>query len=120
MPPPPRRSASKGPDLLPGQRGRGALLGLSVGDALGAPLRGRNLIAPLFPQLTTGPRRMPTGGIIKPRLPKPAEPPFEPPVFELRRGQVTDETQLACCLAWSLREVKSYNAADAARRYRAW
>ncbi len=134
MPPPPRRKEPQGPDPLPGQRSRGALLGLAVGDALGAPLRGRNLIAPLFPQLTAGMRRMPNGGIIKPRLPKPEEPsqdefpeqglpadvPFEPPVFELRRGQVTDETQMACCLAWSLREVKSYNAADAARRYRAW
>jgi ADP-ribosyl-[dinitrogen reductase] hydrolase len=133
--PPPRRKIPQGPDPLPGQRGRGALLGLAVGDALGAPLRGRNLIAPLFPQLTNGPRRNPTGGIIKPRLPLkedqplqdefpeeglPEDAPLEPPTLELRRGQVTDETQLACCLALSLREVKSYNAADAARRYRAW
>ena len=45
---------------LPGQRSRGALLGLAVGDALGAPMRGRNLLAPLFPQLADGMRRMPT------------------------------------------------------------
>lgn len=132
--PPPRRKEPQGPDPLPGQRSRGALLGLAIGDALGAPLRGRNLIAPLFPQLAMGLRRMPTGGIIKPRLPKPEDPsldefpeegipedaPWEPPVVELRKGQVTDETQMACCLAWSLREVKSFSAADVARRYRAW
>jgi ADP-ribosyl-[dinitrogen reductase] hydrolase len=133
MPPPPRRKEPQGPDPLPGQRSRGALLGLAVGDALGAPLRGRNLLAPPFPQLATGPRRNPAGGIIKPRLPKqepsldefpeegiPEDVPLEPPVLELRKGQVTDETHMACCLASSLREVKSYNAADAARRYRAW
>jgi ADP-ribosyl-[dinitrogen reductase] hydrolase len=113
------------------------MLGLAIGDALGAPLRGRNLIAPLFPQLADGLRRMPTGGIIKPRLPKPEEEPLqfldefpeegipenailEPPVHELRKGQVTDETQMAACLATSLRELKSYSASDAARRYRAW
>ncbi len=27
---------------------------------------------------------------------------------------------MACCIAWSLREVKRYDAADMARRYRAW
>ncbi|WP_255635721.1 ADP-ribosylglycohydrolase family protein [Hyalangium versicolor] len=113
------------------------MLGLAIGDALGAPLRGRNLLAPLFPQLAEGMRRMPTASIIKPRLPKPEElplpppgefleegipanAPLEPPVMELRKGQVTDETHMACCLAASLREVKSYSAADAARRYRAW
>ncbi|MBN1208167.1 MAG: ADP-ribosylglycohydrolase family protein [Myxococcaceae bacterium] len=134
MPPPRRRPAPQGPDPLPGLRGRGALLGLAVGDALGAPLRGRNLIAPLFPQLADGLRRMPTGGKIKPRLPtKPEDLPpgdypegipegaeLEPPVVELRKGQVTDETQMACCIAWSLREVKRYTPADVARRYRAW
>lgn len=103
-----------------------------MGDALGAPLRGRSLIAPLFPELADGLRRMPSGGVIKTRLTKPLdipeEPldgypedrPPEPPVVELRKGQVTDETQMACCLAWSLRELKRYNAADAVRRYRAW
>ncbi len=136
--PPPRRPAPQGPDPFPGLRGRGALIGLAVGDALGAPLRGRNLIAPLFPQLADGLRRQPTGGIIKPRLgPPPEEPardpyyddyseglppdmPLEPPVVELRKGQVTDETHMACCIAWGLRELKRYDAADMARRYRAW
>jgi ADP-ribosyl-[dinitrogen reductase] hydrolase len=134
--PPPRRppAKQKGPDPLPGQRSRGALLGLAVGDALGAPLRGRNLLAPLFPQLTDGMRRMPTGGQLKSLIPQrpedvsyedfpegiPEDAELPPPVIELRKGQVTDETQMACCLAWSLREVKSYNAADVVRRYRAW
>jgi ADP-ribosyl-[dinitrogen reductase] hydrolase len=139
MPPPPRRPAQQGPDPLPGQRSRGALLGLAIGDALGAPLRGRNLIAPHFPQLADGLRRNPTGGIIKPRTGKPPDapeqPPFdpeqgfdgipedvplEPPLLELRKGQVTDETHMACCVAWSLREVKRYDATDVARRLRAW
>ncbi len=97
-------------------------------------MRGRNLIAPVFPKLADGPRRMPTGGKIKSRIPPPPDDLFykdfpegipgnielEPPIIELRKGQVTDETQMACCVAWSLREVKSFNAADALRRYRAW
>lgn len=136
MPPPPRRPPpkQKGPDPLPGQRGRGALLGLAVGDALGAPMRGRNLLAPLFPQLADGMRRMPTGGKFKSRIPQdpmtanyedfpegiPADAELPPPIVELRKGQVTDETHMACCIAWSLKEVKSYHAADVARRYRAW
>ncbi|MDY7232593.1 ADP-ribosylglycohydrolase family protein [Hyalangium rubrum] len=136
--PPPRRPAPQGPDPLPGQRSRGALLGLAVGDALGAPLRGRNMLAPLFPQLAEGMRRQPTGGIIKARLGKlpdvvpevglelppdeglPPDAPLEPPVVELRKGQVTDETHMACCVAWSLKELKRYDAADVARRLRAW
>ncbi len=133
---PPRRPPpkQKGPDPLPGQRSRGALLGLAVGDALGAPLRGRNFIAPLFPKLADGPRRMPTAGKLKSRIPPsmdahnyqdfpegiPGNVELEPPVLDLRKGQVTDETQMACCVAWSLREVKSYNPTDALRRYRAW
>jgi ADP-ribosyl-[dinitrogen reductase] hydrolase len=132
--PPPRRPAPQGPDPLPGLRGRGALLGLAVGDALGAPLRGRNFLAPLFPQLADGPRRLPSGGTIKPRtgraegelLPEgeydglSPDAPLEPPTLDLRKGQVTDETHMACCIAWGLREVKRYDAADVARRYRAW
>jgi ADP-ribosylglycohydrolase len=83
-------------------------------------------------------RRNPTGGIIKPRTGKPPDEapnaefdefefdglppdaPLEPPTLELRKGQVTDETHMACCIAWGLREVKRYDAADVARRYRAW
>lgn len=134
--PPPRRPPpkQKGPDPLPGQRSRGALIGLAVGDALGAPLRGRNFIAPLFPQLADGPRRTLAAGKLKSRIPPshdsvtyqdfpegiPGNVEPEPPVLDLRKGQVTDETQMACCVAWSLREVKSYHASDALRRYRAW
>ncbi len=102
---PPRRPAEpQGPDLPPSARGRGALLGLAVGDAFGAPLRSRLFVAPLFPTLADGPYMQPSGG----------------GPLELRKGQVTDETQLAACLAWSLRTLKRYDAADAMRRYRAW
>jgi ADP-ribosyl-[dinitrogen reductase] hydrolase len=102
---PPRRPAEpQGPDLPPSARARGALLGLAVGDAFGAPVRSRLFVAPLFPTLADGPYMHPTGG----------------GPLELRKGQVTDETQLAACLAWSLRTLKRYDAADAMRRYRAW
>lgn len=103
--PPPRKSAEpQGPELPPGARGRGALLGLAVGDAFGAPLRARHFVAPLFPRLADGPYMQVTGG----------------GPLELRKGQVTDETQLAAALAWSLRTVKRYDASDALRRYRSW
>jgi ADP-ribosyl-[dinitrogen reductase] hydrolase len=128
--PPPRRPAPTGPDPLPGQRSRGALLGLAIGDALGAPLRGRNLVAPPFPGLADGMRRHLGQGRMQSRLPanpfegEPGgyadESMQEPAQVELRKGQVTDETQLACCIAWSLKELKHYDAADVARRYRAW
>lgn len=102
---PPRRSAEpQGPHIPPSSRARGALLGLAVGDAFGAPLRSRLFVAPPFPKLADGPYLQPTGG----------------GPLELRRGQVSDETQLAACLAWSLRTLKRYDASDAVRRYRAW
>src|SRR3954466_962048 len=99
--PPPRRKIPQGPDPLPGQRSRGALIGLAVGDALGAPLRGRNFIAPLFPKLADGPRRTMAVGKLKSRIPPaqnsltyqdfpegiPGDVELEPPVIDLRRGQ---------------------------------
>ncbi|ADO72586.1 ADP-ribosylglycohydrolase family protein [Stigmatella aurantiaca] len=128
--PPPRRPSPAGPDPLPGLRSRGALLGLAIGDALGAPLRGRNLVAPPFPQLADGMRRHLSQGRMQSRLPpNPFEDPpagslddseLEPAIVDMRKGQVTDETHMACCIAWSLRELKRYDAADVARRYRAW
>jgi ADP-ribosylglycohydrolase len=77
---------------------------MAVGDAFGAPLRGRNFVAPQFPKLADGPFLQPAGG----------------GPLELRRGQVAHVTQMACCLGWSLRQNQRYDAADAARRYRAW
>ncbi|RKH41183.1 ADP-ribosylglycohydrolase family protein [Corallococcus sicarius] len=103
MPPPPRRRAT-GPDPLPGQRARGALLGLAAGNALAVPTAGRPFYAPAFPQLAEGPYQGIVGG----------------GPHELRKGQVTEPTQLAVALTLSLRDLKRYDAADALRRYRAW
>lgn len=86
------------------ERSRGALLGLAVGDALGVPMKGKRMQAPQFPELVDGPYRDMAGG----------------GQFTLKPGQVTDETQLATCLATSLRQVKSFDPADVTRRYRAW
>lgn len=104
MPPPRRPAAPQGPQIPPTARARGALLGLAVGDAFGAPLRSRPFMAPSFPTLADGPYLQLSGG----------------GPLELHRGQVTDETQLAACLAWSLRTLHRYDAADAMQRYRAW
>ncbi|MFP2927813.1 ADP-ribosylglycohydrolase family protein, partial [Pyxidicoccus sp. 3LG] len=102
--PPNRRNAPRGPDPLLAQRRRGALLGLAVGNALAVPTAHRPLIANSFPTPADGPYSKLMGG----------------GPHELRKGQVTEEVQLACCLGHSLRDLKRYDAADALRRYRAW
>jgi ADP-ribosyl-[dinitrogen reductase] hydrolase len=66
--------------------GRGALLGLACGDALGTTLEFAQLDGPPFPMLARGPHRDITGG----------------GPFGVLPGQVTDDTQMACCLATSL------------------
>ncbi|PTL85236.1 ADP-ribosylglycohydrolase family protein [Vitiosangium sp. GDMCC 1.1324] len=101
---PPRRPVPPTPELTPHLRGRGALLGLSVGDALGVPLKARPLVAPPFPQLADGPHRKLKGG----------------GPFELRRGQVGESGQMASCLGVGLRELGTYDADDMLRRYLAW
>ncbi|MCY1079402.1 ADP-ribosylglycohydrolase family protein [Archangium lansingense] len=101
---PPRRPISPEPDQSPSLRGRGALLGLAIGDALGAPFKGRLLAAPAFPQLVDGPHRTLKGG----------------GPFELRRGQVGESGQMASCLSVGLRELGTYDADQQARRYLAW
>jgi ADP-ribosyl-[dinitrogen reductase] hydrolase len=101
---PPRRPAAPPVNPYPRLRGRGALLGLAVGDALGSPLKTRRLLAPPFPELADGPHREPRAG----------------GPFELRRGQVGESTQMATCLAWSLRELGQYDLDDMLRRYLAW
>ena len=83
---------------------RGALLGLAVGDAFGTTLEFSRPVAPPFPRLATGPHTDITGG----------------GPFGLLPGQVTDDTQMACCLATSLREHGGFRAADVAKRYVAW
>lgn len=102
MSPLPRKSPPP-PDLRP-SRSRGALLGLAVGDALGVTNEFKRLVAPHFPQRVDGPIREMTGG----------------GPFKVRPGQVTDDTQMACALAASLRAVKGFSVEDVAQRYRAW
>lgn len=86
-------------------RKAGALLGLAVGDALGttlefsSPKRGLN-----FYKRLKGPHTGITGG----------------GPFNLRPGQVTDDTHMACCLAASLMEMKRYDMADALLGYMDW
>lgn len=86
------------------ERSRGALLGLAVGDALGATLEFSEPRAPPFPTLATGPHRDIVGG----------------GPFRLVPGQVTDDTQMACCLAASLRARGRFDLDDVAGRYVAW
>ncbi len=101
---PPRRPSAPAPDPHPRLRSRGALLGLSVGDALGVPLRTRRLVAPPFPQLADGPYWELKGG----------------GPFELRRGQVGESGQQAGVLGAGLRERGCYDADEMPRRYLAW
>ncbi len=102
--PPPRRPANREPDPLPRLRGRGALLGLAVGDALGVPLKTRRLVSPGFPKLADGLYRSLKGG----------------GPYELRKGQVGECGQQACVLGLGLRELRRYDAADMLRRYLSW
>ncbi len=105
MPPPLRK---KGPKVVDPEversRKRGALLGLAVGDALGSTNEFRKLTAPPFPQLCDGPHTEMRGG----------------GPFQLKPGQVTDDTHMACCLANVLRVSGSYDAGEAAKAYLAW
>lgn len=101
---PPRRPVFTESDPYPSLRGRGALLGLAVGDALGGPLKARLLVAPAFPQLADGPHRTLKGG----------------GPFELRKGQVGESGQMASCLGVGLRELGTYDADQQLRRYLAW
>lgn len=85
-------------------RQRGALLGLAVGDALGTTQEfATPKVAPL-PTLLSGPQTDLVGG----------------GPFRLIAGQVTDDTQMAICLAQSLRAHHGFDADDIGRRYGAW
>lgn len=99
-----RRNEPESDPLLPYRRARGALLGLAVGDAMGTTTEFKVLPAPEFPILADGPQ---TGIVGK-------------GPFSLRPGQVTDDTQMASCLAASLLELGDFSAQDVARRYRGW
>ncbi|MBM7115763.1 ADP-ribosylglycohydrolase family protein [Archangium primigenium] len=102
---PPRRPiAPAAPDPHPRSRGRGALMGLVVGDALGSPLKSRNLLAPVFPTLAEGVHRVLRAG----------------GPFELKKGQVGESGQMACCLGVGLRELGTYDANEQLRHYLRW
>jgi ADP-ribosyl-[dinitrogen reductase] hydrolase len=85
-------------------RGRGVLLGLSVGDALGTTLEFTSPSAPPLPALVRGPHRTIIG-----RGP-----------FSVSPGQVTDDTQVACCLAASLMVHGQLDLDDVSARYLGW
>src|SRR5215831_18171931 len=85
-------------------RAQGALLGLACGDALGTTLEFSELDGPPFPMLARGPHRNITGG----------------GPFGVLPGQVTDDTQMACCLAASLHERGQFDVSDVGRRYVEW
>ena len=78
-------------------RYRGCLLGLAVGDALGAPLEFQE------PGTFTSLTDMTGGGI-----------------FGLEPGQWTDDTSMALCLAESLIECNGFNEADQIARFLRW
>ena len=100
--PPPRKKAPP-PDLFT-PRARGCLWGLCVGDALGGPLKDRRLSAPDFPTLADGIfTEMRGGGILS-----------------LAPGQVSAPTQMAACLASSLRELSGFQVEDVRKRYVQW
>ena len=85
-------------------RSRGTLLGLAVGDALGATNESKRLPAPPFPEMLTGMQTEMKGG----------------GPFSVKPGQVTDDTQMACCIAAGLAALGKYDALDVAKRYLAW
>ncbi|NVB81784.1 MAG: hypothetical protein HOV81_25540, partial [Kofleriaceae bacterium] len=89
----------------------GALLGMAVGDALGTTYEFERLEQAPYPALATGPATDIVGG----------------GPFDLAPGQITDDTQMAICIARSLlgsRETASWferlDARDLATRYVAW
>lgn len=83
--------------VTPGDRFRGCLLGLAVGDALGTTLefKAPGSFAPIDDMVGGGP-------------------------FELRPGQWTDDTSMALCLAHSLLYRQGFDAADQMNRYCNW
>jgi len=86
------------------ERAKGTLLGLAVGDALGTTYEFEALEQRAYPALATGPATDVVGG----------------GPFDLAAGQVTDDTQLAVCLARSLAAHGRLEVADVAGRYVAW
>ncbi len=83
---------------------RGALLGMAVGDALGTTYEFERMEQPSYPRLATGPATDVVGN----------------GPFDLPAGAVTDDTQLAVCLARSLADRGALDPEDVGRRYVAW
>jgi ADP-ribosylglycohydrolase len=81
-------------------RARGVLLGLAVGDALGAPLEW------LHPEQIASRYGAPLRDLVE-------QPPW-------RRGEWTDEASMALCLAESLADKGGYDPDDAFARYALW
>lgn len=75
----------------------GSLLGLAVGDALGAPIEFRppGSFAPLSDMIAGGP-------------------------FNLQRGQYTDDTAMALCLAESILTKRAFDPVDQLERFVRW
>ncbi len=86
------------------ERAEGALLGLAVGDAFGTTNEFKRLDAPIFPELCTGLQTEIVGG----------------GPFSLKRGQVTDDTQMATCLAHVLKTERQLDPVVLAKSYRTW
>ncbi|HYV43955.1 MAG TPA: ADP-ribosylglycohydrolase family protein [Myxococcaceae bacterium] len=103
-PPPGRRQPNQPDPQVVASRSRGALLGLAVGDALGATNETKRFPAPPFPEMLTGLQTEMKGG----------------GPFQVKPGQVTDDTQMACCIAAGLAAIGKYDALDVAKRYLAW
>lgn len=102
-PPPKKKPGAGADDAVVLDRARGALLGLAIGDALGATFDGKGLAAPPFPTLHTGQSQMTGGG-----------------PFGLKPGQVSDETHQAILVAQSLKTSRTLNPDDLIQRYRGW
>lgn len=85
-------------------RAKGALLGLAVGDALGTTYEFKRIEQVAYPALATQPATDVVG----------AGP------FGLAPGQITDDTQMAVCLARSLAQHGALDVEDVGRRYVAW
>ena len=85
--------------MNPVERHRGCLLGLAVGDALGAPLEGspagNGVVHALEDMVGGGP-------------------------FKLAPGEWTDDTSMALCLAESLIEKRAFDPVDQLERYLRW
>lgn len=91
------RPASSDPSLMQRQRSQGCLLGLAIGDALGAPVE-----------------------FARPGSFEPVSHYRAGGVFDLEAGQWTDDSSMALCLAESLVARSDLDLADQLERYWRW